>query len=176
MSRIPLTGGFTLMPEGEAVLKIISATYKEDFGKVKLTLANAKGQKHFENFTLVDKDGNTNDGACGAFSALAKTALRNPDAEDVDVDELVGCYVKGEIAYRTYEDKDGNTKKTTTKAEGTYWEEVDDDEIADFDAEYKPSDKGDGEKKKSSVSVPKKSAAPSTGAKAKPDLKSILGR
>lgn len=158
MSRIPLTGGFTMMSEGEQILKITEATYKEDFGKVKLTMANASGQKHFENFTLVNKDGDMNDGACNAFSALAKTALRDPDAEDVDVEELVGCYLKGEITYREYEDKNGVTKKATTKAEGTWWEEVSDAEIAEFKAK---SDK------KST-----KSAAKSGGV----DLKSILGR
>lgn len=158
MSRIPLTGGFTMMERGEQILKITSAEYKEDFGKVKLTMQNAKGQKHFENFTLVNNNGETNDGACGAFSALAKTALRNTDADDVDVTELVGCYIKGEIDYREYENKDGVTKKATTKAEGTWWEEVSDEEIAAFE--------GKGEKKSSPA--PKSANGV--------DLKSLLGR
>ena len=175
MSRIPLTGGYTMMPEGETVLMIKEATYKEDFGKVKLTLVNSKGQKHFENFTLVDKDGNTNDGACGAFSALAKTALRDPEAENVDVDELVGTFIKAEIAYREYEGNDGKTKKTTTKAEGTWWEEVTDAEIAEFQKDYTPPKKADKPKSRSTVSVPR-TTAPAKATGTKPDLKSILGR
>ena len=165
MSRIPLTGGFTMMDEGEQILKITQAEYKEDFGKVKLTMQNAKGQKHFESFTLFDKNGEMNDGACGAFSALAKTALRNSDAEDVDVNELVGRYIKGEITYREYTNNDGVKKKATTKADGTWWEEVSDEEIESFvNAQSERKDK------------------PKTGGKAAPksgggiDLKSLLGR
>lgn len=172
MSRIPLTGGFTMMSEGEQILKITEATYKEDFGKVKLTMVNASGQKHFENFTLTDKEGNTNDGACGAFSALAKTALCDQEAEDVDVSELVGCYIKGEIAYREY-DKDGVTKKATTKAEGTYWEEVTDEEIAEFEAK---AGKKQTASKPSAAPKAKPTPAPATPAKGGLDLKSLLGR
>ena len=34
MARIPMTGGFQIMPEGEQVLKITAAEYDEDFGKL----------------------------------------------------------------------------------------------------------------------------------------------
>lgn len=155
MSTINIGGVFSIMPEGEHTLKITEAVYKEDFGKVKITMKNAKGQKHFENFTLTDKDGNPNDGACAAFAMLAKTALCEPDREEVDVSELVGRYLKGQITHRTYEDTEGKTKTATTKAPGTYWEEATSADIAIFEnAEHGASE------------------AP----KQKYDLKSLLGR
>ena len=34
MARIPMTGGFQIMPEGEQVLKIVKAEYDEDFNEI----------------------------------------------------------------------------------------------------------------------------------------------
>lgn len=137
MSRIPLTGSFSIIPEGEHVLKITAATYKEEFGKIKLTMETKDGAKHFENFSLIKTNGETNDGACSAFSVLAKTALRNPSLEDVDIEELVGTYIKGTIVHESYTGADGKAKTTTRKANGTWWTEVSDGEIDDFEGRKK---------------------------------------
>ena len=99
MARIPMTGGFQMMPEGEQVLKITSAEYDEDFGKATFTLMNAKGQTCQERFSLLNQDGSTNGKAMNAFSFFAKTALNNFDVEDVDPEELVGHYLKAEIIH-----------------------------------------------------------------------------
>lgn len=133
MARIPMTGGFTMMAEGEHILKITEAEYKEEFGKLRLTMQNKQGKRHFEQYQLFDKDGNPNDGACNAFSALARAAMRNNDMDDIDPDELVGKYLKGTISYREYEGRDGTIKKATQKAPGTWWEAVEDEEIAEFE-------------------------------------------
>jgi len=155
MSRITLTGGFSLMPEGDYVFKIVEAEYKEDFGKIKITMENEAGKKHFENFTIVDAKGNVNDAASGAFSALAKTAMDDNTLTDIDPEELVGKYLKGLIAHREYTATDGTVKKSTTKAPGTWWEHPDESEIAQYE----------------SVRSAKK-----TENKAPIDLKSILNR
>ena len=99
MARITMTGGFQIMPEGEQVLKITTAEYDEDFGKVTLTLANAKGQTCQERFSLLNQDGTPNEKALGAFSFFAKNAMNDFDMEDVDPVELVGHYIKAEVIH-----------------------------------------------------------------------------
>ena len=99
MARIPMTGGFQIMPEGEQVLKITAAEYDEDFGKAIFTLTNAKGQTCQGRFSLMNQDGSPNEKALGAFSFFAKTALNDFDIEDVDPEELVGHYIKVEVIH-----------------------------------------------------------------------------
>ena len=113
MARIPMTGGFQIMPEGEQVLKITAAEYDEDFGKAIFTLANAKGQTCQERFSLLMQDGSPNEKALGAFSFFAKTALNDFDIEDVDPDELVGHYIKAEVIHnKVPSNKDPNKTMT----------------------------------------------------------------
>ena len=75
MAKIGLTEGFTLIPEGTHVFKITEVNYKEDFGKMEVVMQTAKGQKHIERFSLLNKDGEPNQGGLNAFSYFAKTAL-----------------------------------------------------------------------------------------------------
>ena len=113
MARIPMTGGFQIMPEGEQVLKITAAEYDEDFGKAIFTLANAKGQTCQERFGLLNKDGTPNEKALGAFSFFAKTALNNFDIEDVDPVELVGHFIKAEVVHNKVPSNQDPTKMKT---------------------------------------------------------------
>ncbi len=99
MARIPMTGGFQIMPEGVQVLKITKAEYDEDFGKAIFTLTNAKGQTCQERFSLLNQDNTPNEKALGAFSFFAKTAMNNFDLEDVDPVELVGRYIRAEVIH-----------------------------------------------------------------------------
>ena len=105
MARIPMTGGFQIMPEGEQVLKITKAEYDEDFGKAIFTLTNAKGQTCLERFSLLNQDNTPNEKALGAFSFFAKTAMNNFDLEDVDPVELVGHYIRAEVIHNKVESK-----------------------------------------------------------------------
>ena len=99
MARIPMTGGFQIMPEGEQVLKITAAEYDEDFGKATFTLTNAKGQTCREQFSLLNQDGSPNAKAMNAFSFFAKNAMNDFDMEDVDPVELIGHYLKAEVIH-----------------------------------------------------------------------------
>ena len=99
MARIPMTGGFQIMPEGEQVLKITKAEYDEDFGKATFTLVNAKGQTCQERFGLLNQDNTPNERALNAFSFFAKTAMNDFDLEDVDPVELVGRYIRAEVIH-----------------------------------------------------------------------------
>ena len=113
MARIPMTGGFQIMPEGEQVLKITAAEYDEDFGKVTFTLANAKGQTCQERFSLLNLDNTPNEKALGAFSFFAKNAMNDFDMEDVDPEELVGHFIKAEVIHNKVPSTKDPTKMMT---------------------------------------------------------------
>ena len=113
MARIPMTGGFQIMPEGEQVLKITAADYDEEFGKAVFTLANAKGQTCQERFSLLLQDGSPNEKALGAFSFYAKTAMNDFDLEDVDPTELVGRYIRAEVIHNKVPSTKDPTKMMT---------------------------------------------------------------
>ena len=113
MARIPMTGGFQIMPEGEQVLKITAAEYDEDFGKAIFTLANAKGQTCREQFSLLNQDGTPNEKSMNAFSFFAKTAMNDFDMEDIDPVELVGHYLRAEVIHRTQPNRNDPTKTVT---------------------------------------------------------------
>ena len=113
MARIPMTGGFQIMPEGEQVLKITKAEYDEDFGKVVFTLENAKGQTCMERFSLLNQDGSPNEKALSAFSFFAKTAMNDFDIEDIDPVELIGHYIKAEVVHNQVPSTKDPTKMRT---------------------------------------------------------------
>lgn len=104
MAKIKLIeGGFTLLPEGVTTFKIVSVEYKEDFGKMKIELQTKGGQKHYENFSLLTKAGEINEGALKAFSYFAKTALNNYSLDEIDEQDLVGCYITAEVTHEEFE-------------------------------------------------------------------------
>ena len=113
MARIPMTGGFQVMPEGEQVLKITAAEYDEDFGKATFTLANAKGQTCLERFNLLNQDNTPNEKALNAFSFFAKTAMNDFDLVDVDPAELVGHYIRAEVIHNKVPSTKDPTKMMT---------------------------------------------------------------
>lgn len=95
MAKIKMSeGGYIVLPEGKHVFKIIESDYDEDFGVVKIQMVTASGTKHTENFHLLTKDGEVNEGANKAFSYFAKTALNNMNLEEIDHDDIVGCYIE----------------------------------------------------------------------------------
>lgn len=103
MAKIGLTEGFTLIPKGTHVFKITEVKYKEDFGKMEVTMQIATGQKHTERFSLLNKDGEPNQGGLNAFSYFAKTALNDFSLQEIDHEDLVGCYIRCEVDYEEVE-------------------------------------------------------------------------
>lgn len=100
MAKIKLSeGGFTPIPEGEHIFKIVKATYDEDFGKVEVEMVTASGQKHTERFHLLDNNGEINEGALNAFSFFARTALNNFNIDEIDPEDLVGCYMRCKVEH-----------------------------------------------------------------------------
>ena len=115
MARIPMTSGFTLIPEGEYVFRIYEVTYDEDFGKLEVKLVNAKGQTISERFSLKDNSGEYNEKALNAFSYFAKTALNNFDVEDINPEELVNHFIRAEVVHVKQPNKN-HPEKTVTFA------------------------------------------------------------
>lgn len=103
MAKIGLSEGFSLIPKGIHVFKIVEVNYKEDFGKMEVVMQVATGQKHTERFSLLNKNGEPNEGALNAFSYFAKTALNNFSLQEIDEQDLVGCYIRCEVDHEEVE-------------------------------------------------------------------------
>lgn len=112
MAKIRLSeGGFTLIPEGTTTFKIVGVEYKEDFGKMSVDMQTKTGQKHTERFSLLKNNGEVNEGALKAFSYFAKTALNNFQLDEIDEQDIVGCYITATVKHEEYSyEKDGETK------------------------------------------------------------------
>lgn len=100
MAKIKLAeGGYTPIPEGEHIFKITKSTYDEDFGKLEVEMVTASGQKHIERYSLITNAGEINEGALRAFSYMAKTALNNFNLDEIDHEDIVGCYIKAVVEH-----------------------------------------------------------------------------
>lgn len=103
MAKIGLSEGFSLIPEGIHVFQIVEVNYKEDFGKMEVVMQTATGQKHIERFSLLNKNGESNEGALNAFSYFAKTALNNFSVSEIDEQDLVGHFIRCEVNHEEVE-------------------------------------------------------------------------
>jgi hypothetical protein len=114
MAKIKLSkGGFTPIAEGEHIFKITKSTYDEDFGKLEIEMVIASGQKHIERYSLIRNDGEVNEGALNAFSYFAKTALNNFNLDEIDHNDLVGCYIKSTVEHEKVPSKNDPAKTVT---------------------------------------------------------------
>lgn len=99
MGKITLSEGYSVIPEGTHIFKIINTNYKEQFGKLEITMKTAKGQIHVERFALQKADGSANEGALNAFSYFARAALGDWSAQEIDPEELVGFFVECDVEH-----------------------------------------------------------------------------
>lgn len=100
--RIPLTSGFTLIPEGVYVFRIYDVEEDEDFGKIEFKLVNAQGATLTERFSIMKQDGEYNEGALNALSYFIKTALNRydlGDLDEVDTKDTINHYIKAEVKH-----------------------------------------------------------------------------
>lgn len=179
MARIPMTNGFVLIPEGTYIFRICDVTYDEEFGKIKVKLVTAQGATHEERFSIKDNNDELNEKALNAFSYFAKTALNDFSVEDIDLDELINCYIGAKVIH-TQRPSNKNPAKTVTFAN------LGDKFPADgFDTDPVPRalslGRGDGEKAPAAPpaapSTSKQQAAPAAPAAqpGKLDLDALLG-
>ena len=105
MAKIKLSeSGFSIIPEGVTTFKVtnVDDSKYEDFGKLSVELQTNKGQKHFENFALTKGNGELNEGALKAWSYFAKTCLNNFQLDEIDTQDIVGCYIKATVKHEKY--------------------------------------------------------------------------
>jgi len=169
MAKIGLSEGFSLIPKGTHVFKIVGVKYDEDFGKMEVTMQLASGQKHIERFSLLNSDGEANQGGLNAFSYFAKVALNDFSLTEIDEQDLVGCYLRCEVDHEEVE-------SNRTPGKMLKFARLGDKEPADgFDEE--PAVAPKKQSNKSAMNPP--TPAPKTqSVKKKPggfDLDSILG-
>lgn len=153
MAKIALSSGFTLIPEGTQIFKITDVSYKEQFGKMEVSLETADGMKHSEKFSFLNSNGSTNEGAMAAFSMMAKAAMNDYDLTEIDHKDLVGRFFEATVTHDELE-------STKTPGKMLKFVRLNDKSPSDGFAE-----------------APKKasSAAPSTAKKGKVDLSKLLG-
>lgn len=106
MAKIKLSqGGFTLIPEGRYVFKITEVEYKEKFGKMTVALVTKDGIKVTQNYGFISKNGEVVEGAINAFSYFAKTALNNFNIDEIDDQDILGCYIEATVSHEEFESK-----------------------------------------------------------------------
>ena len=108
---------FTIIPEGVHTFKVMEvddAKY-EDYGKIAVKLQTSKGQPHTENFTLIKANGELNEGALKAWSYFARTCLNNFSVDEIDTQDIVGCYITATVKHESYT----RTKGDKAGTEGT---------------------------------------------------------
>lgn len=111
---------FTLIPEGVTTFKVMEVNDEkyEDFGKLEVKLQTVKGETHIERFSLIKSNGELNEGALKAWSYFARTCLNNFKVDEIDTQDIVGCYITATVKHETYTRTKGDkagTEATTVR-------------------------------------------------------------
>lgn len=111
---------YTLIPEGVTTFKVMGVddSKYEDFGKLEVKLQTVKGETHIERFALTKANGELNEGALKAWSYFARTCLNNFSADEIDTQDIVGCYITATVKHETYTRTKGDkvgTEATTVR-------------------------------------------------------------
>ena len=117
MAKIKLTEStFRLIPEGVTTFKVtkVDDSKYEDFGKLLVELQTAKGEKHTEKFSFKTAKGELNEGALRAWSYFARTCLNNFQADEIDTQDVLGCYIKATVKHEKREGTGEYAGKTYT--------------------------------------------------------------
>lgn len=95
---------FTIIPEGTTIFKImeVDESKYDDYGKLKVTLQTSSGEKHFENFSFTKANGDINEGALKAWSYFTRVCLNNFQVEEIDTQDIVGCYIQATVNHEKY--------------------------------------------------------------------------
>ena len=105
---------FSLIPEGTTIFKVMEVddSKYDDFGKLAVKLQTAKGETHTESFTLIKPNGDLNEGALKAWSYFARVCLNNYQADEIDTQDIVGCYIQATVKHEKYIRKSGEKAGT----------------------------------------------------------------
>lgn len=139
---IQLTGGFSIIPEGTYVFKIVKIDYNEKFGNLTIHLETKDGGKHRESYRFVNDNGDVNSKAMNAFSYFARTAMNDMTLDSIEPQDLVGHFIKLTIVHRTSPKRDDPSKtstftNSTDKFPAEGWD--DEEEEVEEEEEVKPA-------------------------------------
>ena len=115
MAKMKLSeSAFKLISEGAHVFKIteVDDSKYEDFGKLAVKMQTAKGETHTETFTILKANGELNEGALKAWSYFARTCLNNYQADEIDTQDIVGCYIGATVKHETFTRTKGDNAGT----------------------------------------------------------------
>ena len=121
MSRVQLMGGFALIPEGTHVFRIYDIYHNEEFGRIEVKMVTASGMTHTERFTIKNRDETPNEGALKAFSFFARTATGDFASDDIEVEDLIGHYIRAEVIHNKVPSTKEPGKTTTFANLGDKW-------------------------------------------------------
>lgn len=173
MAKIALSDStFAVCPEGTHIFRIDAVNYKEDFGKLEVTMKTKEGYTHIERFNFVKTNGESNEIAIGIFSLFAKIALQDFDLEEIDHTDLVGCYIKCEVTHDVQPNKNDPSKNITFSRLGSKAQADGFEDGEPTPAPAAPKKTAPAPVKATPAATPKTAAAPGK----KVDLASILGR
>ena len=111
MAKMKLSeSSFSMIPEGSTIFKVMEVddSKYDDFGKLAVKLQTAKGETHTETFTLIKSNGDLNEGALKAWSYFARVCLNNFQADEIDTQDIVGCYIQATVKHEKYIRKTGD--------------------------------------------------------------------
>lgn len=116
MAKMKLSeNSFSIIPEGSTIFKVMEVddSKYDDFGKLSVKLQTAKGETHTETFTLIDaKTGELKEGVLKAWSYFARVCLNNFSADEIDTQDIVGCYIQATVKHEKYIRKSGERAGT----------------------------------------------------------------
>jgi hypothetical protein len=101
MKRKLIEGGFQPIPVGEQVVRIkeIDESDYEKFDKLVVTIEDAAGRTARVNYNFVNADGTPNETADFVYSRMCRAALGDETIDEVDTADLIGKFVRVEIAH-----------------------------------------------------------------------------
>lgn len=115
MAKMKLSeSNFKIIPEGVTTFKVMEVddSKYEDFGKLSVKMQTANGETHSESFTFIKSNGEHNEGALKAWSYFARTCLNNFQADEIDTQDIVGCYITATVKHEKYTRTQGDKKGT----------------------------------------------------------------
>lgn len=113
MAKIPLSSGFTPLPEGIETFRIYQVEYDEEFGKLNVKMVTAKGRTHTERWRLKDSNGEYNQSAINRFSIFAKTVMQNFNGDEIEPEEMVDHYFTAEVKHSVVPRRDDPNRTMT---------------------------------------------------------------
>ena len=143
MAKMKLSeSAFSLISEGVHIFKVteVDDSKYEDFGKLSVKLTSAKGATHVEHFTLIKKNGDINEGALKAWSYFARVCLNNFSVDEIDTQDIVGCYIQATVKHEEFESNKEKGKMFKSARLNDYASAVG---FNDFDSEDEDEDDGD---------------------------------